>query len=434
MHATDEKHERTRARDRSGDFRDTLRKEAKMRLRLWSIAFLAAVTTLAVGLSTSSASNGAKGSSDADPIKIGVLTSLTGPFTPWGVQARAGMELAVNEINQRGGVRKRQLSLDVVDDQSTPNAGIDGFRKLTEQDHVVSVGGVISSDVALATTRLAEQAHVPIFLVKAGATEILTSSSRYTFRTCLPAAAEVAAPILQFAQAHHVKSVGAIVADFSWGHSIESALKSTFEGSGIKLKIQVAPVRTSDFTPYLRAIAGSQLIVATGHPPGSGAILVQAVQLGMKVPVTGAYTPFSTVQKGAGTAAYGRWGDFKCMAVGSTGYKALAKRYVAAFPNNVFFEDDALAGYAYVKIVAEAIGKVGENPQKIAAYVHAHTFTIPGYAFPLKWTAWGELAAPRIAFDIITKGPPPSRGLNAGGDWWPREVSRSKPLKPYRPS
>jgi len=405
-----------------------------VKLRRWPIALLMVLAALAAGLGTSSASNRATGGPKADPIKIGVLTSLTGPFTPWGLQTRAGMELAVNEINKRGGVRKRQLSLDVVDDQSSPNAGIDGFRKLTEQDHVVTVGGLISSDVALATSRLAEQAHVPMFLVKAGASEILTSNSRYTFRTCLPAAAEVAAPILQFAQRRHVKSVGAIVADYAWGHSIEAALQSTFQGSGIKLKIQVAPVRTSDFTPYLRSIGGSQLIVATGHPPGSGAILVQAGQLGMKVPVTGAYTPFSAVQKGAGSAAYGRWGDFKCMAVGSRGYKTLAKRYLAAFPDNVFFEDDALAGYAYVKIVAEAVGKVGENQQKVAAYVHAHTFTIPGYTFPLKWTAWGEIASPRIAFDILTKGPPPERGLNAGGNWWPREVSRSKPLTPYRPS
>ena len=44
-----------------------------------------------------------------EPIRIGALTSLTGNFTPWGVQVRDGMQLAVNEINQRGGVDGRQL-------------------------------------------------------------------------------------------------------------------------------------------------------------------------------------------------------------------------------------------------------------------------------------------------------------------------------------
>src|SRR5438874_13068946 len=115
--------------------------------------------------------------------------------------------------------------------------------------HVVAVGGLISSDVALATARLAESAHVPMFLVKAGASEILASGSRYTFRTCLPAAAEVAAPILQYAQKHKITRVGAIIADYAWGQAIKSSLESTFaKAPKIKLNIQVAPVKTTDFT------------------------------------------------------------------------------------------------------------------------------------------------------------------------------------------
>ena len=79
------------------------------------------------------------------------------------------------------------------------------------------------------------------------------------------------------------------------------------------------------------------------------------------------------------------------MASASAEYKRLAKRYLRTFPQNEFMEDDAVAGYAYVKIVAEAISKVGTNSQRIAAYVHANTFNIPGYAWPLRWTQWGEM-------------------------------------------
>jgi hypothetical protein len=86
-----------------------------------------------------------------------------------------------------------------------------------------------------------------------------------------------------------------------------------------------------------------------------------------------------------------------------------------------------------VKIVAEAISKVGVNPANIAAYIHSHTFNIPGYAFPLKWTAWGELNGPTIQFAILTKGPTPEPGLNVGGTWWPRVLFKSAPLTPYRP-
>src|SRR5919204_3765873 len=302
--------------------------EGRQMKRLWLIAVAVAAALLAIVFgrsSLSTASTGAKA-----PINIGALTSLTGPFTPWGVEVRDGMQLAVKQINAKGGVRGRKLNLVVADDQSSPNGGIDAFRRLTEQEHVVAIGGVISSDVALATARLAESGQVPIFLVKAGASEILTSSSRYTFRTCLPAAAEVAAPILQYARKHKLTRVGAIIADYAWGQSIKSALEKTFaRARNIKLSIQVAPVRTTDFTPYLRALSDArpQLIVATGHPPGSGSILTQSGQLGLSVPVTGAYTPFSVVAKAAGPAAERRWADFKCENVAAKGYKRLARQF-----------------------------------------------------------------------------------------------------------
>jgi branched-chain amino acid transport system substrate-binding protein len=398
--------------------------------RFWlAVAVAALAATAALGGSTAYG-----GSSAAAPVKLGVLTSLTGNFAPWGIQFRAGAALAVNEINRKGGVKGQLLNLSVADDQSIPNGGIDGFRKLTQESDVVAVGGVVGSNVGLATGRLAEQAEVPLFLLRAGDDKILTAQSRYTFRTCLPPAQEDGPPILDVAQERGVKSVGAIVADYAWGQAFKKALQDAFAGqSAIKLNVQVAPLPATDFTPYLRALGNVGLIVATGHPPGGGAILAQAGQLGMKAPVIGAYSPFTLTAKAAGSAAYGRWADFKCMNVASKAYRALAARYLRTFPQNGFFEDEALQGYAYVKIIAEAVGAVGADPKKIAAYVHSHTFNIPGYGFPLRWTAWGEMVGPTPFLTVLTKGPAPDAALNKAGDWWPRNLSKSKPLTPYRP-
>jgi branched-chain amino acid transport system substrate-binding protein len=353
---------------------------------------------------------------------------------------RAGAALAVNEINRSGGVKGRgqgrMLNLAVADDQSTnTNAAIDGFRRLTQQEGAVSVGGIIGSPIGLATTRLAEDAKIPLFLVKSGNSEILTQSSRYTFRTCLPSAAEVGASIVQLAQRRGIRSVGVMIADYAWGQSFKSALEEDAKTApNIKFNIQVAPVPTTNFTPYLRALGDVSLIVATGHPPGAPLILAQSGQLGMKAPVVGAYGPYSLTAKNAGTSAFGRWSDFKCMATGTKAYKTLAKRYLKTFPQNEFFEDDALAGYAYVKIVAEAIRNVGTSSEAIARYVHGHTFNIPGYAWPLRWTAWGEMIGARPQLAILTKGAPPESGLNtASSTFWPRVIFRSPALTPYRP-
>ena len=204
------------------------KEEVVKRFRL--IAAVGALATLTAALSGSSAYGGPSGSARG-PINIGALTPLTRVhFAPWGLQARAGMAMAVNEINRSGGVKGRgqgrRLNLVVADDQSVnTNAAIDGFRRLTQQDNVVSVGGIIGSPIALATTRLAEEAKVPLFLVKAGNNEILTQSSRYTFRTCLPAAAMVAASVVQLAQRRGIRSVGVMIADYAWGQSFKSSLE-----------------------------------------------------------------------------------------------------------------------------------------------------------------------------------------------------------------
>jgi branched-chain amino acid transport system substrate-binding protein len=386
------------------------------------------------GAETGPTATGPTETGSTEPIRIGALTSITGNFTPWGLQVRDGMQLAVNDINEAGGVGGRMLELVVVDDESNPEAGTSGFERLLEEG-VVAIGGTISSDVGLATATIAEEEQIPLFLVKAGASEILTPDSRYTFRTCLPSAPMVAGPVLQYAQREGLTSVGAIIADYGWGQSIRAALEETFaEAPDIELQIEVAPIDETDFTTYLRSLdrIDPEVIVATGHPPGSGPITVQSADLGFDVPITGAYTPRSLVMGGAGDAALGRYADFSCADFQSEGYQDLARRFLEFSNDNTFLEDDGVAGYGIVTAVAQAIGEAGDDPTAISDYLHANTFDLPGYSFDMQWTEWGELANAQIAFDVLGEGPAPE-GVNEAGEWYPERLIVSDPLQPYEP-
>jgi branched-chain amino acid transport system substrate-binding protein len=368
-----------------------------------------------------------------EPIVIGTLTSLNGPFTPWGLQVRDGMQLAVDEINAAGGVDGRPLQLEVVDDQSNPDEGTTGIERLIDQG-VVAIGGTISSDVALATARIAEELQTPLFLVKAGSEAILTRDSRFTFRTCLPAAPMVAGPIAQYAVSEGITKVGAIIADYAWGQAIRGALEAEFAGlEGVELQVEVAPVPETDFTTYLRSLEsfGPELLVATGHPPGSGAITVQSADLGLDVPVTGSYSPLAAVVGAAADAAIGRYSDFDCADYESEEYQDLARRYLA-MSDNTFMEDDAVAGYGIVTMVAQAVEAVGDDPVAVAEYLHGETFDLPGYPFEMSWTEWGELAAAQPLFTVIGEGPAPE-GVNEAGDWYPETLLLPDPLVPYEP-
>jgi branched-chain amino acid transport system substrate-binding protein len=367
-----------------------------------------------------------------EPIKIGQLSDLTSTFTPWGLNVRDGMALAAQEINEAGGVDGRMIELIVQDSENDGEIGVDRFDRLVE-DGVVAVGGILSSGVGAPVAATAEELQVPVFLVKSGTEAALTMDSRFSFRTWLPAAPMTAGPVLQYAQEQGFTKVGAIIADYPWGQSFAAAMESTFEGSGIEYTIEVAPVPpTTDFTPFVRAMADfeAELIVATGHPPGNAAIVTLSSEL-HDVPVTGAWIPPDLAVGGLQDLAIGRYTDFACADYTSDSYADLARRYLA-FSDNAFMSDDAVAGFAIVQMIAEAVGEVGDDPVAIADYIRSHEFNMPGYAHPLSWTEWGELAASAPVFTLINEGPAPE-GVNEAGDWWFEVLTRSDPLEPYVP-
>ncbi|MGB0385464.1 MAG: ABC transporter substrate-binding protein [Ardenticatenaceae bacterium] len=375
---------------------------------------------------------GCSGDSASDEaIKIGQLSDLTSTFTPWSVQARDGMALAAKEINEAGGVDGRMIEIIVQDSENDGDKAVDRFERLVE-DGVVAVGGPISSGVGAPVAATAEELEVPLFLVKSGTQAALTKNSRYTFRTCIPAAPMVAGPILQYAQEQGFSKLGAIVADYPWGQALKGAMENTFEGE-VEYTIEVAPVPPStDFTPFVRAMSdfNADMIVATGHPPGNSSIVTLSADL-HDVAVTGAWTPPDLIVGGLKELAIGRYSDFSCADYFSDSYAELAKRYLA-FSDNKFMSDDAVAGYAIVQMVAEAVGKVGDDPKEVAKYMHDNEFNMPGYAHPLSWTEWGELAQSQPIFTMINAGPAPA-GIHEAGDWWFDLLTRSNPLPPHEP-
>ena len=167
-------------------------------------------------------------------------------------------------------------------------------------------------------------------------------------------------PIVQFAQRRGLTNIGVVIADYAWGHSFREGLEEeakkapnlklnsgVYDGAGDQLHAVPAG--------YGRRVADRGDGPSAGRTTDTGS----GGQFGVKAPVVGAWGPYSLTARSAGASSYGRSFDFKCMATATRAYKTLAKRYLRVFPQNEFFEDDALAGYAYVKIVAEAISRSG---------------------------------------------------------------------------
>ena len=165
-----------------------------------------------------------------EPIKIGILTSITTNFAPWGLQVRDGAQLAVDDINAAGGVDGRPLELVIEDDQNAAEEAVPAFERLLEEG-VVGIGGHHLEHRRRRGLSARRENQMPTFLVKSGAETILTPDSRYMFRTCLPAAPMVARRSSSTPQENGLTKIGAIVADYPWGHAFKGSIETAVAGA-----------------------------------------------------------------------------------------------------------------------------------------------------------------------------------------------------------
>ena len=96
-------------------------------------------------------------SSKSNKIKIGVVTPLSGTYTPIGQQVRWGLELAAKEINAAGGIAGRQVALIVEDEEANPAVAVQKAEKLFQVEKVDFLAGTVNSGSTLAVAQLAER-------------------------------------------------------------------------------------------------------------------------------------------------------------------------------------------------------------------------------------------------------------------------------------
>ena len=120
----------------------------------------------------------------SEPIKFGVITSLTGSNTAFGQAHKAGYTIAVNEVNSTGGVHGRKIQLVYFDDQSKPDRAMQGVSKLVDEDHVALLLGAYSSESTRAMVPLVTAKQVPLIIPTAVADNIMQANSPWIFRIC----------------------------------------------------------------------------------------------------------------------------------------------------------------------------------------------------------------------------------------------------------
>jgi branched-chain amino acid transport system substrate-binding protein len=166
--------------------------------------------------------------STGSPYKIGVTFPLTGPLASSALLYIAGIEVAVNEINNGGGINGHPLQLVVEDTQGTPQGGVTAMRKVVQVDGVQAVI-TIFTNVVTAQIPLAEQVKVPFLCtVETGA---LRSKSPYAFQHA--ATIDNKGKLFgQYWKNNNMKKIYALVINNSAGPFFSSIGKSAAETAG----------------------------------------------------------------------------------------------------------------------------------------------------------------------------------------------------------
>jgi len=216
----------------------------------------------------------------ADPLKIGLILPLTGPFASTGRQIEAACRLYIARNGDT--VAGRKVELIVKDDTGSPETTKRIAQELIVQEKVAILAGFGLTPLALATAPLATEAKVPM-VVMAAATSIIPTRSPFIVRVSMTLP-QITQPMAEWALKNNIKRVVTLVADYGPGLDAEKTFVKRFtEGGGTIVESIRSPLQNPDFAPFLQRVKDAKpdaLFVFV--PSGQGtAVMKQFAERGL---------------------------------------------------------------------------------------------------------------------------------------------------------
>jgi branched-chain amino acid transport system substrate-binding protein len=208
-----------------------------------------------------------------EPIKIGVVSGYTGTYAAQGQHQKWMVDMAVEEINAKGGLLGRKLQAIHEDDQNSPAISSAKAEKLILQDKVNFLIGPISSPCTLNDMKIAEK-YKKVMMVSISMSDKITGAecSRYTFRVCDNPILEANA-LIGWLLKNMGKRIYLLSVDNAYGKSSAQEYGKAIDRLGGKVVGEsFFPLNTKDFAPYFGTIKAANPEVLVGCASGNDAI------------------------------------------------------------------------------------------------------------------------------------------------------------------
>ncbi len=249
----------------------------------------------------------------ADEIKIGLDDPLTGTYAELGKNEEIGCQLAVDQINAKGGILGRQVTL-LVEDSTSADTGVavQKARKLIERDKVNFLLGNVNSAMALALGEVSNQLKT-LHIVTGGHTDAVTGSDCHwnVFRVCNTTRMETNS-VSQTLFNKYGKKWYFITPDYAFGHTLQQGFEASLKKfGGTEVGASLTPLGTTDFSSYLIKAQAANPDVIIFLTAGQDMVnaLKQAVQFGLdkRFHIAGAQQELEVLEGLPPEARIGTW-------------------------------------------------------------------------------------------------------------------------------
>lgn len=332
--------------------------------RAAACALAAALALASTGCGGGAAGDDEKSASSEGPIKVALITDVSGAVALFGEANVNGVKMAVEELNAEGGVLDRKIELLIKDSKATPETGVQLARDAALRDKVSAIFGPVSSGVAIAMTEVAEQYKTPIFFHTSNSQALTTTNfHKYAFSVVPNSTMEGRGNAMGVKDLGH-KRWAVLAPDYEFGHaqsdSFIEKLKELDPQAQIVKKLY-PPLGEKDFNSYIRSLLASKpdAIYTAIFAGDIIAFTKQARSQGLfeKAFVTGLYDTdaLQTLKDDApeGVRAYGRAPFFAI-----EGLDEFNKKYRQKYGK--YPSDWAIMAYDAVKVWAQGVEKAGK--------------------------------------------------------------------------
>jgi len=308
-----------------------------------------------------------------DTIKIGAILAVTGPASFLGAPEAKTLEMMVEDINKKGGIKGSKIELIIKDSGASPEKALSFAKQLIEEDKVLAIIGPSTSGETMKIKSVAEEAKA--ILISCAAAEVIVNPvAKYVFKT--PQMDKHAViKIFEQMKAMKLSKAGVLSSNTGFGKAGKEQIEKLAPEYGIQIVAnEVYDKAATDLTAEVTKVkaSGAEAIINWSIEPAQSIVIKNARQIGFKGQIFQSHG-FGNIEyvKAAGEAAEGVIFPAGKLLVADTlpdsdPQKAVLINYKKDYESKFKDEASTFGGHAYdaMLILTKAIEKANSTDKE----------------------------------------------------------------------